>query len=158
MGNGCFDFVGGVTTRRGGRLVVGTDGPDVIFCVAYNLTGSKGVTVKAGAGNDFIIGSPRADHLSGGKGCDRVEGLGGNDVVDGGKGNDNDSCIVTAPDGVSFNGGVFGGDGDDLVKGGKGDDDLDGGENAGDADVCEGGPGADTFAASTCETESQGPP
>ncbi len=146
LGNGCIDVnVTGVTTRRGGKLVVGTDGPDVIDCSLYSLPGSKGVIVKAGDGSDIIIGSPRADQLFGGKDCDQILAGAGNDLVDGGQGND--MC-----------GGLFGEAGDDLVKGGKGDDFLSGGP---DTDVCEGGPGTDIFTVvpgDLCEVESQGPP
>jgi hypothetical protein len=144
--NGCFDVNStGVTTRRGGKEVVGTDGPDVIDCEDYNLPGSKGVRVKGGDGNDIITGSDRADHLSGGKDCDLIHGGEGNDVVDGGQGDDS---------AAECSGGLFGDEGDDLVKGGKGDDDLNGGGQAGD--VCEGGPGND--APTACASFSQGPP
>ena len=143
LGNGCLDVLdSGVTTRKGGKEVVGTDFYDYIDCRLYNLPGSKGVTVKAGKGNDWVIGSPRDDDLSGGMDCDRVVGLNGNDVVDGGPGNDSGlglgGCFVT----VGVLGGLFGGNGADLVKGGTGNDFISGSPGP---DVCEGGKGSDSF-------------
>ena len=122
-----------VTLRRGGREVVGTDGDDTIDCFGYNLPGSKGVIVKAGDGNDLIVGSERDDQLFGGKGCDEISADEGNDLVDGGQDNDSD---------FTCGGGLFGGPGDDHVKGGPGDDDLSGGTGN---DDLEGGPGDDNL-------------
>ena len=145
LGNGCFDVLEtGVTTRRGGREVIGTDGNDEIDCNLYDLPGSKGVIVKAGDGSDLIIGSIFDDQLFGGKGCDRVEGNLGNDVVDAGPDNDNGDCTFDA--GATI-GGAYGQEGDDLVKGGKGDDFLDG---SGGTNVCEGGKGDDEIVLANC--------
>lgn len=60
---------------------------------------------------DPIIGTPGADHLTGGALRDYITGGGGNDVLDGGASSDL----------------LSGGDGDDVLTGGAGDDRLDGG-------------------------------
>jgi Ca2+-binding RTX toxin-like protein len=56
---------------------------------------------------------------------------------------------VCGIDPTTFDGGVFGGAGNDFVNGGPGDDYIDGG--VGD-DVCNGGRGNDTFAG--CEVQN----
>ena len=99
----------------------------------------------------IIIGTKRADNLSGsvsgdlivsGNGADTIDAAGGNDIVEAGNGAD----TVFGGDG---NDTVFGGNGDDivdggigndLISGGRGDDDIDGGE--GD-DIVLGGRGND---------------
>jgi Ca2+-binding RTX toxin-like protein len=47
-----------------------------------------GITVKAGAGNDTILGSNLKDNLDGGAGNDSIHGEGGNDMITGGAGHD----------------------------------------------------------------------
>lgn len=78
--------------------------------------------------DDTIIGTPRADELSGGVGDDDIFGRGSDDLLDGGVGNDV----------------LFGEAGNDELRGGEGDDDLFG-DNFGDEgdDTLEGGPGDD---------------
>jgi len=152
-----------VTQRVKGHtiIVTGTDGPDGINCANATLS----VRVDGRKGQDLIVGSAFDDVLKGGQDCDRVSGGPGDDIVDGGPGDDkgiggaSGGCLL---DGAPYNtvpglnvpasGALRGTGGDDLVKGGPGNDELSGG---GEADVCEGGPGADTFA--TCATFSQGP-
>ena len=67
-----------------------------------------------------------ADQLIGGAGVDRLEGGNRDDMLLGGDGNDSASQIVTG----TTVGGLYGGDGDDVLDGGAGDDTLDGGSGA----------------------------
>jgi Ca2+-binding RTX toxin-like protein len=75
------------------------------------------VTVNAGGGNDWVLGSEFAD---------RLNGNGGNDTIGGGSGGDEI---------------IDGGTGDDFLDGGNGDDTLIGGPGG---DWSYGGPGHDT--------------
>ncbi len=92
-------------------------------------------TVRGGGGNDFISGGDSADFLSGGSGRDLIEGDAGADTIQAGRG----------PDTVS------GGDGSDLIQGNGGKDTLNG--NAGadvvggneSGDFIDGGSGPDTL-------------
>lgn len=66
----------------------------------------KPATIKAGAGQDFVIGGGGDDTLDGGLGNDVMLGGGGNDIILGGRGND----------------WIFGGLGRDILIGGAGND------------------------------------
>ena len=59
--------------------------------VTINATGAQatattGLSIKGGAGNDFLTGSLKADVISGGAGNDTINGGGGADVLSGGAG------------------------------------------------------------------------
>ena len=101
-------------------------------------------TIKAGFGNDSIIGSFRNDDLRGGDGHDTIRGGGGADRLDGEDGDDV----------------LFCGDGDDTAMGGKGTDTLHGelgndGLGGGDGrDWLVGGSGNDTL---TGDFDSEAP-
>jgi RTX calcium-binding nonapeptide repeat (4 copies) len=69
------------------------------------------VTMRGGAGNDFLLGGAAADKLIGGNGNDRLVGWRGADLLYGGPGDDT----------------LLGGPGDDLLSGGPGIDRLGGG-------------------------------
>jgi len=68
--------------------------------------GQPRCTIRRGAGNDIVRGTPGRDVICTGSGNDIVYGLGGNDLIRGGHGNDI----------------VRGGDGHDRVEGGAGND------------------------------------
>lgn len=82
---------------------------------------------------DFIVGTPRADTLSGGDGGDWILGRGGDDTITGGAGND----LLRGGRGNDV---LDGGAGRDFLVGGKGDDSIHGG--AGN-DVLRAGRGQD---------------
>ena len=66
------------------------------------------VTIRGGAGNDFLLGGSGPDKLIGGEGNDRLVGGNGSDVLYGGEGKDV----------------LIGGPGDDVLRGGYGEDTL----------------------------------
>jgi len=66
------------------------------------------VTMRGGAGDDFLVGGTAADKLIGGAGDDRLVGWRGGDLLYGGPGDDM----------------LFGGPGGDLLRGGPGRDRL----------------------------------
>jgi len=66
------------------------------------------VTIRGGAGDDFLVGGLAADKMIGGAGDDRMVGWRGNDLLYGGPGNDV----------------LIGGPGGDLLRGGPGRDRL----------------------------------
>jgi len=74
------------------------------------------VTMRGGAGNDFLVGGAGPDKLIGGPDDDTLVGWRGADFVYGGPGDDR----------------IVGGPGDDVLRGGPGDD------------VLRGGPGEDS--------------
>jgi hypothetical protein len=80
-----------------------------------------------------IIGSSRADRLTGTVGRDVIVGLGRRDVIDGGRGND----LICGGSGADV---IFGGAGNDVLSGGRGNDFM-----AGEVgkDRLNGGPGRD---------------
>jgi Ca2+-binding RTX toxin-like protein len=96
-----------------GALEATVDAGDGDDLVDANNVWNAGVTLRGGAGNDW---------LRGGKGGDRLEGGAGNDGLHGGLGLDT----------------LLGGDGDDRLAGGHGDDVLDGGDGADALDGWEG--------------------
>jgi Ca2+-binding RTX toxin-like protein len=127
--------------------IYGSWGDDVI-----SIGDTKGVTIDASSGNDFISGSPNNDVIYGGPGDDTIYGNAGNDdlngdqtaeyvpddykgkdVIHGGSGND-------TIDGMESEDSLYGDSGDDYLRGGKDEDSLDGG--AGN-DTLDGGTGAD---------------
>lgn len=101
----------------------------------------------------MLVGTWRADTLSGGSGDDRLFGRFGDDVLDGGGGHDSLSggvgrdILVGGTGNDTLSGGVGkdvldGGAGDDTLLGGAGKDVLDGGPGN---DFMSGGPGNDTY-------------
>lgn len=108
---------------------------------------------QANAGNDFRVGTSRADTLYGNRGNDTLSGLGGNDALFGGRDND----ILTGDGGDDV---LYGNREADILDGGEGNDTLLGGQDndtligaagndvlSGDfgQDLLVGGPGADVF-------------
>lgn len=69
------------------------------------------VTIRGGAGDDFLLGGSGPDKLIGGEGNDQLVGGRGNDLLYGGEGRDV----------------LIGGPGNDLLRGGYGEDTLIGG-------------------------------
>jgi Ca2+-binding RTX toxin-like protein len=158
--------------------MVGTDGNDTFdlnYYAAYNGKYFNLALVQnfyAGAGDDVMGGSSRADNLWGGtgndtlygydgddklygeEGNDQLQGGNGNDLLDGGVGND----VLFGQDG---NDTLIGGDGADELQGGNGNDQLDGG--TGDDklfgqvgnDVMNGGDGADTMMGFTASNDTK---
>ena len=94
---------------------------------AFELDETR-VSTRAGAGNDRLIGTPRADTILAGSGSDLVRGLAGDDELHGEAGGD---LVAGGAGDDRLQGGngadiLFGGPGDDLVEGGEGDDRLEG--------------------------------
>ena len=143
--DGVTDIIDGTTFTNFGYYEA-TDFDDV-----FTITGTVGVGVLGGfgndrltggsgddfligeAGNDNALGGDGADVLVGGDGRDRLFGQGGNDTLVG----DFDDDLVFGGDGDDF---ILGGDGDDIVFGQDGNDQLFG--DAGD-DFLRGGDGVD---------------
>ncbi|SHF30284.1 Hemolysin-type calcium-binding repeat-containing protein [Litoreibacter ascidiaceicola] len=104
--------------------VLGTSGNDDISIPLLGLEDEDGFLVRAGKGNDRVVGSAEDDVLRGGKGEDTLLGGFGDDTIIAGKHDD-------------F---VNGGDGADDISGNLGNDTLYGGKGA---DVIDGGAGDD---------------
>ncbi|MGL4490296.1 MAG: calcium-binding protein [Rhizobiaceae bacterium] len=129
-------------------------------------TGQNAITgveaLRAGSGNDEIVGSTANDFLYGARGSDSIAGEAGDDLVEGGDGVDTltggagNDVLLGGADADSISGDigddtVDGGDGADSLSGGTGNDALLGGadgdtlaDGAG-ADSLSGGDGADRF-------------
>lgn len=103
--------------------------------------------VKAGAGDDVLVGSDAAERLTGGAGDDVLDGGAGADAIDGGAGRDLVTFAGRAdPIGASLAAGT-GSDGDTLtgiedLRGGSAGDALTGGDGP---NRIEGGAGNDTI-------------
>ncbi len=103
---------------------------------ADRLTGSGANNVILGADkNDRLFGAGGSDRIEGGEGADSLDGGSGLDSLSGGSGNDN----------------MKGGDGNDTLAGDNGNDDLDGGKGKDtligglDKDRLDGGKDKDTI-------------
>jgi Ca2+-binding RTX toxin-like protein len=147
--NGALDI--GTVESIGISLLGGDD--RVTFGSLIGVTDLTGLSVFAGAGNDFIGASDLTlglfadagdgrDTIYGGLSHDTLLGGDGRDSIDGGEGNDlilggADKDIIKGGDGNDLLGGD---EGDDLIYGGLGDDSLDGGDGF---DVLDGGDGTD---------------
>jgi Ca2+-binding RTX toxin-like protein len=137
-------------------FMYGGNGADALF-------GDTGVNgIYGGQGNDLLVGgaptaaigtgtladpflytvaaATGADILDGGTEDDCLVGFDGDDVLFGGDGNE--SGPVTVANAFIFAGGLFGGDGNDLLDGGRGNDKMDGGTGK---DRMIGGDGTDVF-------------
>lgn len=111
------------------KVIVGTDGDDVLFGTAGNdlILGLGGNDQLFGfAGNDLLISGPGDDLVQGGDGDDLILGGPGNDLLFGGAGDDI----------------VYGEDGDDRIEGEAGNDKLFGGLCN---DIILGGPGCNVI-------------
>jgi hypothetical protein len=108
------------------------DNPNELVCAAPSIAGFEvnsgagddrvsvakniavPVTMRGGAGDDFLLGGAGPDKLIGGQGNDRLVGWRGDDVLYGGPGDDV----------------LIGGPGNDVLGGGSGTDTLVGGTGA----------------------------
>ncbi|MDZ4871554.1 MAG: hypothetical protein CLLPBCKN_000942 [Chroococcidiopsis cubana SAG 39.79] len=118
-----------------------------------SITGDQ----NPGSLNDFLLGTPEDDVITGLSGTDTLLGQSGNDTLLGGNGDDrvlgedgNDSIFgdFVERDSGTGNDTLFGGSGNDTLQGGGGNDILDGGGLAfgtNEVDTLIGGTGADTF-------------
>jgi Ca2+-binding RTX toxin-like protein len=105
----------GAWTHTGLDNVTGFDDP----------SGTSGVRLSGGAGDDSIQGTAGNDFLSGGlSGGDLIDGYAGDDVI-------------------------IGGPGEDLLKGGTGNDVINAGESQA-GDIADGGPGNDFVHCGNC--------
>lgn len=131
-GGGGDDFITGQFTGSSGVEVYGGDGNDQLF---GNLGPS---TLFGGNGNDLLIGGAGNESLDGGQGQDTIQGNDGNDVLigpgantllDGGNGND--QLTFTTGFGVMVGGAgndtLSAAAGRDVLIGGLGQDVVDGG-------------------------------
>lgn len=118
----------------GSDTLIGGEGNDVIegWGGGDNLS-DEGDYIDAGGGNDVVYGDAGNDSILGGAGSDHLEGVGGNDTLRGGDGDDRK---------IGNLGGLFGGEGDDLLYGEAGNDELWG--QTGN-DTVDGGEGDDTL-------------
>lgn len=107
---GVIGLVSGVKETTGTGTFYGTDGADILF--GGIAADGAARDIDAGVGNDRVLGSKAAEHLSGGSGDDHLLGNGGDDMLDGG-------------------------DGDDVLVGGTGNDTFNGGAGADTADYGE---------------------
>jgi hypothetical protein len=89
-----------------GGFEVNAGGGDDRVAVAREI--SIPVTIRGGAGDDFLLGGAGPDKLIGGEGNDHLVGGPGNDVLYGGEGKDV----------------LIGGVGNDVLRGGYGEDTL----------------------------------
>jgi Ca2+-binding RTX toxin-like protein len=125
----------------------GTDGDDFLIGTP------RADVIDAGAGNDIVYGRASNDTIYGGEGNDRLVGGEGDDIIFGGPGNDvvfggagNDTLFGEAGDDVLYgedgNDLILGGDGDDFASGGRGNDTILGGDGN---DTLQGDEGNDTI-------------
>lgn len=130
----------------GGRSL--TDGND------FWIGSAKADKVSSGNGNDVLAVGDGDDKVNGGHGHDLIFGEAGKDSIVGGAGHDtvfgglgNDTLYGWGGNDVLFGGAgndvMFGNEGNDKLSGGDGNDYLCGGSGT---DILFGGAGADTFA------------
>ncbi|NCS03658.1 MAG: hypothetical protein GPJ06_16725, partial [Microcystis aeruginosa G13-11] len=140
------------------QIAIGSTGKDNFY-----TTGTEGVFLSGGEGNDTLTGGSGNDWIIGDTGIDQLFGGAGNDIfyidaqdtkIDGGDGTD--IAIVTTPNGITLDLGTtklemaLGNDGNDTftnssafsvtIDGGKGDDSIQGGSGE---DGLIGGEGSD---------------
>lgn len=129
-------------------IVSGTDGNDVMddSFVDYDgdTTNWRGSTIRAGAGDDRVLGKAGNDTIRGEGGHDSIDGRGGDDSIMGDIGDD--TLLGSGGHDV-----IEGGRGWDVLDGGWGEDTLDGGmgndliQGRAGNDLIRGGDGADTL-------------
>jgi RTX calcium-binding nonapeptide repeat (4 copies) len=132
-----------VTISSSARTINGTSRNDVI-----QVLGTGSHTVRAGAGNDVVCGSPGRDTINGDAGNDIIVAAAGNDTVNGGAGDDK---IV----GGEGNDNLQGTSGEDHILGSEGNDVVNGGTQV---DTLSGGSGTDRLTtgggANTCQSDA----
>jgi Ca2+-binding RTX toxin-like protein len=116
-----------------GRPYAGPSGGRVALPSEAPKSAKKSTCLKGKGVKFLVLGTKRADHITGSNRADVIFGLGGKDKISGGRGND---CIV----GGKGNDRLSGAQGKDTLLGGKGKDKLDGGS---EADKLMGGAGRD---------------
>ena len=141
-----------------GAVLLSFDGVQTI--VSPGGPPAQGLSCASGPPVGAILGTARADRISGTQGDDVIFALGGEDVIEAGGGNDivcsgagadrveggpGDDTLNGEAGADRIEGGIgrdilIGGDGPDTLDGGLGDDTLAGGAGA---DVLRGGPGED---------------
>jgi Ca2+-binding RTX toxin-like protein len=95
-----------VNSALSGSSFIGSSGDDsVSFGLAFNNTGTTGVSMDGRGGNDYMSGSEEEDRMVGGAGNDSLRGFSGNDTQFGNSGDDE----------------LFG-EGGDRLTGGSGND------------------------------------
>jgi Ca2+-binding RTX toxin-like protein len=135
-----------------GSLFILTNAADAGGCTNRSLTRGGGdndftddpgfsTNIDMGGGDDLAEMGNCHDTAFGDTGFDELHGALGNDDVFGQANNDQPSSCDP-----SFNcGGLFGGDGTDLIEGGTGQDDLDDSQAGGDNDTLRGQDGNDVL-------------
>ncbi|CNE87472.1 putative hemolysin [Yersinia bercovieri] len=128
--------------EQGQGTIYGNDGDDTIYVGA----GRWGSIIKAGTGNDYIVGSIQSDKISGGEGNDTIFGGDGADTISGGAGTDiihggDEMDYLMGDDGNDYISGdaggehfstgnhLFGGSGNDMIFAGDGGDQIEGDGN-----------------------------
>lgn len=120
-------------------------GDDIVDLTAHGAGGldyGKNITIRAGAGDDIIIGGAGLDTLYGDDGNDLIFGYRGADTLYGGTGDDRlygDDLGFNGIAGADF---LYGEAGDDFLDGGARGDFLNGGEGN---DILIGGAGDDSI-------------
>ena len=109
LSNSSFDDKGtGWALLNGGGVLQGTTGNDT-------LDGGANSFIKAGDGDDIVVGVAQSSIIDGGDGSDAIKGSGQADWLLGGAGND----WINGRGGNDI---IIGGAGNDTVGGGAGDD------------------------------------
>lgn len=111
--------------------------------------------IFGGGGNDALRGDQGNDSVYGNDGIDRLEGGDGDDILHGGEGDERGAFQAPNSGGtlVAYEGGLFGGDGNDAIHGDDGNDDIIGGLGT---DAMYGGRGQDTFFFASIEEIGKG--
>lgn len=163
-----IDAAGGNDTVWGGRgddTIDGGDGNDAIWGGDGRGMDGGSDEIDGGAGHDRLFGETGEDTINGGIGNDTINGGGNIDLLNGGDGDDligggpDNDMTITIPnydferdhdrfnpppngdaDSVTFDGGLYGGPGNDTLYGDAGMDYLNGGPGN---DVLHGGTGDD---------------
>lgn len=143
-------FVGGPGDRLSGLYafdnVSFADGTTMTWSALRDRLASAGILTVGTGGNDLLQGDHQADEIRAGNGNDRVIGLGANDRLFGEAGIDQ----VFGGEGDDV---MSGGEGDDILFGDSGADQLDGGLGV---DQLDGGVGNDTLSGGSGNDSLQG--
>ncbi|MFP5078422.1 calcium-binding protein [Rhizobium sp. YIM 134829] len=156
-GNDVVVFDYGRNNNTAYHLLIAHGGGGNDWLINRSLS-SGGDSLSGDGGRDVIEGGLGNDTLDGGGDCDSLWGRLGDDHLDGGDGDDSQITLVVAGstalgDGFETSklGGLYGGEGNDVLEGGAGSDSLDGGVGDDDLfggtglDVLSGGDGNDTL-------------